>query len=462
MSGARLHFSEFVGELRGLFESLRPASPLYIVGGAVRDAWLGKPTDDIDVAMAGDSIRMARRAADALGGDIFVMDRERGIARVFVKRGDATLTLDFSRLRGDSLEADLRMRDFTINAMAVDVLGDASRLIDPVGGEADLRDRVLRQCSDASFADDPIRTLRAVRQSVQFGCRIEPATLAQLRLSAHRLRLTSSERIRDEFFKLLSLDGAARGIRVLGRLGMLSQILPGGDDGAGPESLKTVERLHAILGVIGAERSDNSAAAFDLGMLAIQFDRYRAGLQRHLAQEYGLGRRQAQLVLLAALLLEHSPKEAREASMSLRLSREEEGRLVSALRRWQSAARRTPWTDLARHRYWHKQGAVGIDALLLWLAHVLGERGAELRQAEWLAIVEHATVLLDAWFNRRDEIVAPPQLLRGDDIMALLDLREGRAIGRLLDALREAQVTKRVKSVAEAREFVKGEFAKLS
>ena len=115
-----------------------------------------------------------------------------------------------------------------------------------------------------------------------------------------------------------------------------------------------------------------------------------------------------------------------------------------------------------RHRYWHQLGAEGLDALLLGLASALAARGAELRQQEWLAHVENAAMLLDAWFNRYDELVMPPQLISGDEIMALLGIREGRVVGRLLDALREAQVTKTVVSIAEARDFIKRQHATLA
>ena len=465
MAGARLHFSDFVYELRALLRERQPPSPLYIVGGAVRDAWLGKPTDDIDIAVDGDSIQMARRVADSLGADLFVMDRERGVARVIVRQNERTLTVDFAKLRGYSLEADLRFRDFTMNAMAVDLLGDMTALIDPLGGEADLSARILRQCSLGSFADDPIRSLRAVRQSVQFGARIHPDTLEQLRRTADFLRLTSPERIRDEFFKLLALDGPAGGLRVLARLGMLEQILPGIDAAEADalhHQLRVVERLSAIVSIISADRGDNGAAAFDLGMLSIQLGPYRARLQERLAREYGIGRRHAELLLLASLLQDKSSRDAMDGANRLRLSREEGRRLASAVRGWRRITRAIEWDDLMRHRYWHQLGAEGLDALLLGLASALAARGAELRQQEWLAHVENAAMLLDAWFNRYDELVMPPQLISGAEIMALLGIREGRVVGRLLDALREAQVTKTVVSIAEARDFIKRQYATLA
>ena len=306
-----LAWSGFVPELRDLLREKALDTPLYLVGGVVRDACLGAPTTDIDIAVAGDAVRVARQTADWLAGDIYVMDRERGVARVFVNRDGAALLLDFARFRGDSLADDLGARDFTINAMAVDLLGDLSHLIDPLDGEADLRARILRQCSPTSFADDPVRLLRALRQSVQLGLKIHPQTLAGLRKHVNRLGEASPERIRDELFKLLSLDKAGRGLRVAQRLGLLPQVAPGlrqVSADAWTSRLHVIERVCAIRACISQKRSDNTAAAFDLGMLVIQFDRFRSQLQERMSQSASPGRKREELLALMALL--HDPDAA--------------------------------------------------------------------------------------------------------------------------------------------------------
>ena len=158
----QLAWADFVLDLVEFLRTRQVDAPLYLVGGVVRDAYLRRPTTDIDIAVDGDAVGLARRVADWLGGDIFVMDRERGVARVLATRADERLSLDFARFRGHTLEQDLQDRDFTMNAMAVDLHGDLQVLIDPLGGLTDLRRKVLRCCSSRSFADDPVRMLRAV------------------------------------------------------------------------------------------------------------------------------------------------------------------------------------------------------------------------------------------------------------------------------------------------------------
>ena len=457
-----LSWPDFIAELSALAKSMPNAPRLYLVGGAVRDAYLRGAIDDIDVAVAGDAIAVARFVTDALRADIYVMDRERDVARVFVKRDEGALTIDFAKLRGATLEADLRDRDFTMNAMAADLLGDPGVLIDPLNGVADLRIKVLRRCSPRSIANDPIRALRAVRLSAQFGLKLHPATAADIRQRAAALRQSSPERIRDEFFKLLGIPKVTRGLRVLARLDMLRQILPLGA-GEGEVALAVVERMAAILTAISSKRTDNTAAAFDLGTLVIQLDRFRAALQGHIAQEYGNGRAHGDLLILAALL--HALGEAQEgesrsataveaAARALRLSRAEARNLAAALSNCKVVIESESWTTLDQHRFWFRLNERGIDAILLGAAIMIGRAGSQLKQSEWLHFVERATSLLEAWFSRYDEIVNPALFLDGNDARALLDIGSGPAVGRILTGLREAQVTGEVESIVEARAFV--------
>jgi len=462
----RLSWTQIVYELSKLTKEMPNTPPLYLVGGAVRDAYLRGAIGDIDVAVAGDAIAVARFVADAWKADIYIMDRERNVARVFVTHEDSAITIDFAKLRGATLEDDLRDRDFTMNAMAADLLGDPRALLDPLKGVADLRRKALRRCSPSAIANDPIRALRAVRLSVQFDLRIHPDTAADIRRHAAAISKTSPERVRDEFFKLLAMEKAARGLRVLAHMGVLAPILPLELD-ALDASLATVERMSAILAAISSSRTDNTAAAFDLGMLVIQLDRFRGALQNHLERVYGNGRTRAQLLALAALLAEQgAAKPPADAVFSnepggetsarlLRLTRAESRVLSAAVRNSDAISERENWRPLDQHRFWYRQSENGIDAVLLGAARVLGRAGGDLKQADWLQIVERSAILLDAYFNRYNTIVSPRLLLDGNDVQALLNIERGPRIGRILTRLREAQAVGEISSLVEAREFAK-------
>ncbi|MCY4464248.1 MAG: hypothetical protein OXE46_01785 [Chloroflexi bacterium] len=447
----RLAWADFVHDLADMLRARGVHTPLYLVGGAVRDAWLRKPTDDIDIVVQSKAIPLARRVCDWLRADIYVMDRERGVARVFVKEDDRTISLDFADQRGTTLEDDLRDRDFTMNAMAADLLGDIGALVDPLDGERDLRAKILRRCSPNSIAADPIRGLRAVRLSTQFGLKIEPATAADIRRCANSLRQTSSERIRDEFFKLLGLDRAARGLRVLEHLGLLVMVVPEIRPVDLPRSLAHVEWLSALLTAISQRRTDNTAAAFDLGMLVIQLDRFRSSLQAHLDQHYGNVRLRSQLLVLSALL--KGVAQAETVADSLRLSTGE-ARILGQVAGSELASLDWSMTRLEQHRFWHGLGECGIDVILLGAAQVLATQGATLDQQYWLGRVDQFTQLLDVWFNQYDTLVKPKPLLSGHDVKVLLGIQTGPQIGAALTALREAQVLGEVVTRDEAREFV--------
>ena len=207
--------------------ALIPASEeVYLVGGAVRDAWLQRPLRDIDLATPDDGRPLARRIANALHGAYYSLDPERGVGRALIPWEGAQLVVDVAQFRGPDLLTDLQKRDFTLNAMAVRVAGDLQTVIDPLGGQHDLAQKRLRQCSPTSIADDPVRALRAVRASLTFGLTIEPATRESIRQAGPRLGTASTERVRDEFFNLLDARHPAGALRALKQLGLLAQIIP--------------------------------------------------------------------------------------------------------------------------------------------------------------------------------------------------------------------------------------------
>jgi len=184
----------------------------YVAGGAVRDAFLGRPVTDIDFVVAADAIDFARGLALAHGGEIVVHDRF----------GTATWTIDGHRhdlastrteryprpaalpevTTGVPIEADLPRRDFSLNAMALRI--DAPEVIDPLGGAADIQARRVRALHPRSFADDPTRILRAARYVVRFGFAIDPDTLAWLALGVRHLPLVSGERLKYDIERMFT------------------------------------------------------------------------------------------------------------------------------------------------------------------------------------------------------------------------------------------------------------------
>ena len=478
----RLAWTDFVLDLQDLLILKRVMTPMYIVGGAVRDAYRRAEIKDIDITVDGDAIQLARKIANWLEGDIFVMDVERGVARVFVSILDDSVTLDFASFRGATLADDLRDRDFTINAMASDMLGDITVLIDPLDGADDLNQKILRRCSDKSIVEDPIRIIRAIRQSVELQLKIHPDTLGDIRNYVNRINESSPERVRDEFYKILSLPNPSRAMRILQHLEILKFIINDIDALVGLKqelphrfdcwnhTLLVVKNMSSILTSISYQRTDNTAATFDLGMLVIQLDRYRHKLQAHISREYGNGRTHRELLILGALIhnlgkaeesINHSHLskiKAKQVAESLRLANDEQKALVTMVGSYRDVLDQLEWTVLDLHRFWFSLGEGGIDAILLVVADYLGTYGAELEQISWLVIVERVTILLDAYFNKYEKVVNPILFLDGNEIMNMLNLQSSPVIGKLLMKLREAQVVGDVTSVETAQAFIEEEF----
>ena len=218
----------------------RNGHQLALVGGPVRDVFLGRPVSDLDLATDATPpqvLAIARDWADKVW--------ETGIefGTVGLRKGDTIFEITTYRSEtyvpgsrkpagiqyGTSLEADLRRRDFTVNAMAARL--PSMELVDPFGGLRDLRDKVLRTpgSPEDSFTDDPLRIMRAARFTAQLGFTVVPEVAAAMRQLAPRLAVVSAERIRDELTKLLLAPGPrgpVRGIELMVDTGVADVVLP--------------------------------------------------------------------------------------------------------------------------------------------------------------------------------------------------------------------------------------------
>lgn len=446
------------------------AQPIYIVGGAVRDAYLSRPIYDLDLIVPEDAIGLARHITNLYNGDIFIMDRDRDVARVFIdlpaKMESAvpqpsTLMIDVARFRGVDLLADLHDRDFTFNAMAVELKDDLALIIDPLDGETDLVGKIIRRCSDHALTDDPVRALRAIRQSIQYDARIEPETLKDIRAAAPLLENPSPERVRDEFIKLLGSKRPAGALRVADALDLLTVIIPEvhllKDQNLWDHTLTVIDKLNMLLTVISPNRTDATAATFEFGMAVVALDPMRPELQDHIAQRWPNDRSHWVMLFLAALLHQvfDSPAKsalaAAERAVALRLSNEEKKRIQTTLSGLNTLyALPDSLTDLDIHRYWYTLGEAGVDVCLLALADYLGTVGTELNQDTWLAVLDRTQTLVASYFRRYDEVVMPPQLVDGNDLMQTLDLEPGKVIKTLLDLIREGQVKKEITTQDDA------------
>jgi tRNA nucleotidyltransferase (CCA-adding enzyme) len=246
-------------ELEGVREAAGK-TPVYVVGGAVRDLLLGRGRADLDLVVVGDAAALA----GLLGAD--PVEHER-FATAKARLAGHEVDLATARTEryprpgalpevepADSIEADLGRRDFTVNALAVPLQGEA-RLIDPHGGRADLEAQLLRVLHPPSFVDDPTRALRAARYAARFEFGLEPKTERLLRETD--LSTVSADRRQAELLRLAGEETAPRGFELLREWGLI-ELRSGGAELAG--------RVAALLerppwrGLVGRERAVLAAA----------------------------------------------------------------------------------------------------------------------------------------------------------------------------------------------------------
>lgn len=207
-SGARERILETFPILR------RVDFPAWIVGGAVRDLILGAAIEDVDLACV-DARQHAMALARSTGAKLVDLGRERFETWRIAGRG---VVCDVSELDGGTIDSDLARRDFTINAMAIDLAGFS--LVDPFDGRIDLDARRIRMVREENFADDPLRTLRGVRFATTLGFDVEPETAAAMSRHAPGLEAVAPERVSAELALALAASAASRGLRIAGDLGI--------------------------------------------------------------------------------------------------------------------------------------------------------------------------------------------------------------------------------------------------
>ena len=478
-----------------LFQRIRLALPerlpVYLVGGAVRDAMLRRPVHDMDFVLPESALRVGRRVADALGGAYYPLDEVRQYARVVLIENGSRMVIDFAVYQGPDLESDLRNRDFTVNAMAAPL--HSAGLVDPLEGAADLRAKLLRACTPDSLQADPVRILRGVRLAAALRFRLEPGTLQLMRQAVPAMEGTSVERLRDELFRLLESPNPAASLDSLHRLGALERLLPEvtalvgvgqsapHQDDVYTHTLEVVRQLCVLVGVLAPEFNPDSAANLNLGLVSMRLGRFRQQLGAHLAEELIPGRGLYPLLLLAALYHdagkaltrqvdpagkvtfyqhpEESERLLRQRLDAFHLSNAEIDRAALLVAHHMRPLLLLQGEGLpsrrAIYRFFRAAGQAGVDVCLHSLADTLATYGPTLPAELWQKQLDMVRLLLEAWWEHPQEQVAPSPLLNGNDLLREFGRPPGPWVGRLLEALREAQASGEVSQRDEALQLVR-------
>ena len=426
-----------------------------LVGGTVRDALMERESEylDLDFVMPVGAVETAQAIARHYKAGFVLLDAERQIARVVFEQG----TADFAQQVGESLEADLERRDFTVNAIAYNPHTD--QLLDPLHGYADLQKHQLRMVSPENLREDPLRLLRAYRQAAQLGFTVEAETRAVIRKLAALLQRIAAERVQSELNYLLSSTRGTTWLTMAWQDALLSDWFPD----ATAQSLALVAAIDQASVML---QDTNPTFAWEL------FSRIRnlPKNQRHAAWK---GSAEAQPLLqkfpeaavsgstrtwlTTAKLTSLLPPKVSLAELQLRrlkYSRTEVQAVSTILKGLPKLCPAAQPND-ADAMTWQVQSFVSPALSLREQYEFFQAAGATFPAIALLALalgtpLEAIAPLIQRFLTPGDPVAHATPLLTGQDLMTALRVSPGPRIGRLLAAIQLARAEAKVDTAAEA------------
>ena len=448
-------------------QTLPPAPPAYLVGGAVRDLLMLRRPTDVDIAVEGDPAAFARIVAERAGARAVPIGKS-GLATHRVT--SRNMLIDITGLVGGSLENDLHRRDFTVNAMAYDPAAD--RLIDPMGGRQDIAARRIRMVSEQAFVDDPLRLLRAFRMAAVLGFTVAPETLKAISRHAHRIARPAGERLRHELLQLLACPASAVQIQGMSDCGLLVQLLPemGPLQGCGQNIHHDFDVYdHTLRAYAGLEetlgQNHRLPAALVVRYRRAPFRRKTAAVLKYALLLHDIGKPGTRRVNADGTVrfhghARHSAELAEAAHRRLRLSGSERdqarciivnhGRPMALLSAHQTG-------NLSRKgisRFFRDSEPWTPEVLLHALGDTLGKKATPDAAVETtLAFIDD---LLDDYFHRFRPLASARPLLGGRELMVRFGLAPAPLVGRVLRAVEEERLAGRISTRDQALAFAEG------
>lgn len=401
---------------------------LYLVGGSVRDLLLGRQTTDIDFTLASDAIQFAKAFAANIGATAIALEENPPTARVIVKQDStsqpAHLSMDFAQFRAASLTDDLRLRDLTINAMAialedVGVLTNKTRkqnffrVIDPCGGKKDLEAGILRFPSKQVVIADPVRLLRIYRFAAQLDFEISQKAIDLVMTYGAMLSDVAAERCRDELMKIFHVKKAYPHLQQMGATGLLTQVVP---------SIKRTRRAWASL------------EGFEENPIPAPLQTYRKEINRYLQEEVSVDIDRRSLIKLS-LLLDNNLDGIGEC---LRLSRKAVRFMEYLISGGKKLKNTLPQLTQKRINRFLRTYTSDWWGILLYAAAASSIDSTILRQ------------IADTYYEHILSIYKQGRLITGDDLIQEFHLEEGKQIGVLLKEIEDRQFDGEIRTREEA------------
>ncbi len=439
----------------------------YLVGGYIRDVlWKRDAANpkDLDFAVCGGSaMEFAKRLSAELTGHFVPLDEEFDTARVVLDDGSF---IDFAGCVGGSIETDLRRRDFTVNALAL----DGSRpdcVLDLFDGLADIERRSIRAISKDVLLDDPLRLLRAFRFRATLNATIEPETLGWIKENAQLIDKMASERINAEIFALLTSANSGAILKELGECGLLEVIYP-----ELVATRKVTPNAYHHLGLF-----DHSVET--VSQLELKLPHLPDWVHQSNEQELSFGVTRLAATKLAALLHDigkpstwqinedgrhtfygHDSIGATMAEATAERMKWSKpvNRFICKLIKWHlrpgALYHQGDPTPKALQRFYRKAGDDVPELMVLAFGDLGATRGDGLPESSRTQLSENMFKLLVGYKAFVDEVESQPRILGGHDVIRIIGIKPGPVVGEILEALDEAQGLKEVTDTASAEKFV--------
>lgn len=377
--------------------------PSYLVGGAVRDALLkrSKKYLDLDLVLPVLAIETARSIANEYKAGFVVLDSERHIARVIFDK----LTVDFAQIEGETLEKDLRRRDFTVNAIAYSLNNE--QLIDPLDGVEDIQSRLIRMVSKANLQEDPLRLLRAYRIGAQLNFFIESQTRATLSNLAPLITQIAAERVRAEINYLLAIPQGTLCLQAAWEDGLLQIIF----QNITQEKIKLLAKI------------DENAK---------QFSKTWSYFANQEPSWYWLAK--------LATLVSQNPTEAELELIELKYSRSEIKSVSKILKILAQLKELNPPLSIKQQYF------LFLDAKELWAVIAV-------LALAWGINQDLIKPMVERYLNPKDPVAHPAGIISGNDLIGVLKLTPGPQIGKLLTEIQIAHVEGKITSREQALQF---------
>ena len=463
---------------------------IYLVGGAIRDLILGIQADDYDFVVKKGAVSAAQTMANAMGGDFYILDKQRQTARAIVAKNNAQIHLDFALFNGKNIIEDLQARDFTINAIALR-LPEAGEFLDPTGGKEDLKNKRLKPCSRTAFIDDPVRTIRYVRFLEEMGFDPIPEIEDLIKEALPKLDQVSCERQRDALMDMIRVANLQNAFNYLLDIGLIPTLFPGAEHlkevalspphtyNAWDHTMQVMHYCQQLMMCFDLAPSlPNTHPRIQQALLHLK--KYHSSLQIFFQQPVTPGRNKYQLLAVSALYHDYAkgvvefefkgerkkfPGHAKRGAKIVRdwakrnnLSKNETRYLHDIVRMHMKVSRPEMLDEkdnrINIYKFFKRAGDAGILTCILHLADVLTTYEDAMTDDRWIEALSAVEKIFDAYFFHYDEIVDPVPLINGSELMRIFDISPGKQVGYLLGKLQEAQVSKKVSSHDQAVAYV--------